>query len=52
MRNRLQYIFSWSIEGSKIIVIDKVNKKRVDNIHFPINFLKFNTSLDKMICEI
>lgn len=52
MKNRLQYIFSWSKEGSYIIVIDKLKKKRVDNIRFPLGHLKFNTSLDNTICEI
>ena len=52
MKNRLQYIFSWSKEGSKIIVIDKVTKQRVDNIRFPLDYLKFNTPLENTICEI
>ena len=52
MRNRLQYIFSWSKEGNKIIVYDKLKKKRVDNIRFPLGYLKFDTSLDKILCRI
>ncbi len=52
MKNRLQYIFSWSIEDSYIIVYDKLKKKRIDNIHFPISFLNFNTSLQNTICEV
>ena len=52
MKNRLKYIFSWSIEGYKIIVYDTLKKKRIDNIHFPINHLKFNTSLDNTICKV
>ncbi len=50
MKNRLKYIFSFSTEGNYIIVYNK--NKRVDNIHFPISFLNFNTSLDNTICEI
>ncbi len=52
MKNRLQYIFSWSKEGNKIIVYDTLKKKRVDNIRFPLGYLKFNTSLQNTICEI
>ena len=51
MKNRLKYIFSWSVEGSYIIVYDKVYKKRVDNIRFPLSYLKFNTSLENTICQ-
>ena len=50
MRNRLKYIFSFSTQGNYIIVYNK--KKRIDNIKFPINFLKFNTSLKNIICEV
>lgn len=28
MKNRLQYTFSWSVEGNKIIVYDKLKKKK------------------------
>ena len=49
MKNRLHYIFSWSIEGSKIIVIDTLKKKRVDNIRFPLGYLKFDTG--SFICQ-
>ena len=52
MKNRLKYIFSWSKEGNFIIVYDIIKNKRVDNIHFPISFLKFNTSLENIICEV
>ena len=52
MRNRLQYIFSWSKEGNYLIVYDKQKKKRVDNIRFPLGYLKFNTSLDNTICKV
>lgn len=49
MKNRLQYIFSWSKEGSKIIVIDKLKNKRVDNIYFPLGYLNFN--IESFICQ-
>lgn len=52
MRNRLFFIFSYSKEGNYIRVYDTLKKKRIDNIKFPIDFLKFNTSLDNTICEI
>lgn len=51
MKNRLHYIFSWSKEGNYIMVYDKLKKKRVDNICFPLGYLKFDTSLEKVICN-
>lgn len=51
MKNRLKFTFSYSKKGNIIIVYDKLKNKRVDNVHFPITFLKFNTSLENTLCR-